>query len=198
MTPWSVESKQYGEFLCAIFDHWVRRDVGRIFVQMFDVALGQWMGMRLGAVRLCARHADGALALEHNGDLYACDHYVYPEYRLGNMLERELVRRWWIRRAAEVRTGQVRHAAELLPAVRGALRLQRRVPEASVPEHAGRGSGLELFLRGLQAVFPPHRLTDATDGGAIEAGPAGVGNNALGDNESDPSADTGSAPAGEE
>jgi uncharacterized protein len=85
----SVESRQYGEFLVAIFDEWVRHDVGKVFVQIFDVALGNWMG--LGA-SLCvfAEKCGNALALEHNGDLYSCDHYVYPRYKLGNLLNRSL------------------------------------------------------------------------------------------------------------
>jgi uncharacterized protein len=74
----------FGEFLCAVFDLWVWRDVGRVFVQQFDVALNSWCG--LGA-RLCIfeERCGRALALEHNGDVYACDHFVYPEYRLGNL-----------------------------------------------------------------------------------------------------------------
>jgi uncharacterized protein len=89
VTSWSVDSAQYGEFLCAIFDDWMRRDVGRVFVQIFDVALGNWTGMGAG---LCvfAEKCGGALALEHNGDLYSCDHYVYPQYKLGNLLNHDL------------------------------------------------------------------------------------------------------------
>lgn len=79
----------FGEFLCAIFDRWVRRDVGRVFVQHFDVALGIWSGQGAG---LCVfeERCGRALALEHNGDLFACDHYVYPEYRLGNVRDTPL------------------------------------------------------------------------------------------------------------
>jgi len=86
VSPWSVDAVQYGRFLCAIFDEWVRRDVGRCYVQIFDVALESWMGM---AASLCVfRETCGsALALEHNGDLYSCDHYVYPENLLGNIME---------------------------------------------------------------------------------------------------------------
>lgn len=85
VTGWSVEAKQYGEFLCSIFDEWVRQDVGRYFVQIFDVALGNWMG--LGST-LCvfAEKCGVALAMEHNGDVYSCDHYVYPRYKLGNLM----------------------------------------------------------------------------------------------------------------
>lgn len=85
VTAWSVEAKQYGEFLVQIFDEWVRNDVGRTFVQIFDVALGNWIGAGSG---LCvfAEKCGAALAMEHNGDVYSCDHYVYPQYKLGNLM----------------------------------------------------------------------------------------------------------------
>ena len=86
VTPWSVLPEQYGRFLMGVFDEWVRKDVGRTFVQLFDVSLEAWMGM---SPSLCLfRETCGeAMALEHNGDLYSCDHYVYPENLLGNILE---------------------------------------------------------------------------------------------------------------
>jgi uncharacterized protein len=90
VTEWSVRPLQYGNFLCVIFDEWVRRDVGRFFVQLFDVALESWCGLEPG---LCVyrRTCGEAMAIEHNGDLYSCDHYVYPANRLGNIVEQSLV-----------------------------------------------------------------------------------------------------------
>ncbi|WP_312240234.1 anaerobic sulfatase maturase [Pantoea sp.] len=84
LAPWSVPSWQYGEFLNKIFDIWVRRDVGRVSVQMFDVALAAWSGQ---PPVLCvhSENCGHALALESNGDLYNCDHFVYPEHLLGNI-----------------------------------------------------------------------------------------------------------------
>ncbi len=89
VSNWSVEAKQFGRFLCAIFDEWVRNDVGRIFVQLFDVSLQMWAGLEAG---LCIfrKTCGSALAIEHNGDLYSCDHFVYPENRLGNIMESAL------------------------------------------------------------------------------------------------------------
>jgi uncharacterized protein len=89
VTPWSVEPAQFGEFLCAIFDDWVRHDVGRYFVQLFDICLETWAGLEAS---LCVfrRTCGGALALEHSGDLYSCDHYVYPGNRLGNIMDAPL------------------------------------------------------------------------------------------------------------
>ena len=90
VTSWSVPAEQYGKFLCAIFDEWVRRDIGSVFVQLFDVALQNWMGLG-SSLCVFAEKCGGALAVEHNGDLYSCDHYVYPQYRLGNILNRGLM-----------------------------------------------------------------------------------------------------------
>jgi uncharacterized protein len=86
VTSWSVSGAAYGEFLCAIFDDWVRHDVGRVFVQIIDVALQAWCGLEPG---LCifSKTCGNALAIEHNGDLYSCDHFVEPHNRLGNVLE---------------------------------------------------------------------------------------------------------------
>jgi serine-type anaerobic sulfatase-maturating enzyme len=89
VTEWSVEAEQYGRFLCAIFDEWVRRDVGNIFVQLFDVALGNWMGLG-SSLCVFAEKCGAALAVEHNGDLYSCDHYVYPKFHLGNLMNENL------------------------------------------------------------------------------------------------------------
>jgi uncharacterized protein len=89
VTAESVDAGQYGDFLCSIFNEWVRQDVGRVFVQLFDVALGNWMGLG-SALCVFAETCGSALAIEHNGDLYSCDHYVYPKYRLGNILNQRL------------------------------------------------------------------------------------------------------------
>ncbi len=89
-TQRSVNAKKYGAFLNAIFDEWVRKDVGRVFVQHFDVALAAWYGQP-GALCIFAPTCGQALALEHNGDLFSCDHYVEPDYKLGNILETPLI-----------------------------------------------------------------------------------------------------------
>lgn len=89
VTSWSVRAEDYGEFLVRIFDEWVRRDVGRFFVQIFDVALGNWVGAG-GGLCVFSERCGSAMALEHNGDLYSCDHYVYPQFRLGNILNQSI------------------------------------------------------------------------------------------------------------
>lgn len=95
VSPWTVDPEGYGKFLCAVFDQWVRRDVGKVFVQLFDVTLGKWIekmgyGPVGGGLCVFAETCGDAMALEHNGDLFACDHFVYPEHRLGNVRETSL------------------------------------------------------------------------------------------------------------
>lgn len=89
VTERSVGGAQYGRFLCAIFDEWVRRDVGQVFVQLFDTTLGA----HVGQYSLCifSPTCGNALALEHNGDLYSCDHYVEPDYLLGNIQQTHMI-----------------------------------------------------------------------------------------------------------
>lgn len=90
LTEWSVPADGFGDFMCQVFDAWVKQDVGDVFVQMFDVHLGAWLGEPPG---LCvnARTCGQNMVLEHNGDLYACDHYVYDNHLLGNITETPLI-----------------------------------------------------------------------------------------------------------
>lgn len=90
VTERSVQPEAYGRFLIAIFDEWTRRDVGSVFVQQFDAALANWLRVP-GAVCIFAETCGQALALEHNGDVYCCDHYVEPDYRLGNIRQTHLL-----------------------------------------------------------------------------------------------------------
>ena len=87
--PWSVSARGYGKFMCDVFDEWVKYDVGRNFVQLFDVTLGNWCGVPPSLCAFAEVCGDG-LVVEHNGDVYSCDHFVYPEYRLGNIATDEL------------------------------------------------------------------------------------------------------------
>ena len=88
VTERSIQPAQYGRFLINIFDEWVKRDVGRVFVQSFDAALANWIGHPSACI--FSPTCGNALAIEHNGDLYACDHYVEPDYLLGNIGETPL------------------------------------------------------------------------------------------------------------
>ncbi len=112
LTPWSVPAGAFGDFLIAVFDEWIRRDVGRVFVQAFDSALANRMGAG-GSVCQFAPECGRSLVVEKNGDVYACDHYVYPAFRRGNLLERPLAE--MVDDPAQVEFG--RDKADKLPAV---------------------------------------------------------------------------------
>ncbi|TET18903.1 MAG: anaerobic sulfatase maturase [Candidatus Aminicenantes bacterium] len=91
VTPWTVEPQKYGEFLIRVFEEWIRNDVGKIFVMNFEWSLGAWVGAQAGVCYLSPRCGLN-LIIEHNGDIFSCDHFVYPAYRLGNILESRLRR----------------------------------------------------------------------------------------------------------
>ena len=89
LTSHSITPSQWGRFLCELFDEWVVADVGSIFVQIFDATLANWVGVTPGICSLSA-HCGHAAVMEHNGDVYSCDHFVFPEYRLGNLNEKTI------------------------------------------------------------------------------------------------------------
>jgi uncharacterized protein len=89
IAPWSVSAEGFGKFLCGIFDWWVRYDVGKVFVNQFDSTLALWCGEQPGTCTF-AETCGGNSIIEHNGDLYSCDHFVYEKYKVGNVLETDL------------------------------------------------------------------------------------------------------------
>lgn len=84
MADFSVTAEQWGDFLCAIFDEWVHHDVGNYYIQLFDATLANWVGQAPGICTM-ARECGHAGVMEFNGDVYSCDHFVYPEHKLGNL-----------------------------------------------------------------------------------------------------------------
>ena len=90
VTGRSVTSEDWGDFLTCVFDEWVVRDVGTVFIPTFDAALASWLGV---APSMCvfAETCGNAVALEHNGDVYSCDHFVEPDYLLGNIAETHML-----------------------------------------------------------------------------------------------------------
>ncbi len=90
VAPWCVGAEEWGDFLIAIFDEWFRRDLGNLYIPFFDSAVEQWIG-RPSPLCIFSPICGKGLAMEHNGDVYACDHYVYPEYWLGNIGQTPLV-----------------------------------------------------------------------------------------------------------
>ena len=89
MSEFAVPAEAYGDFLIKIFNEWIKRDVGKTYVQLFDVALGKWLKLP-GGLCYFAETCGRALAMEHDGDVYTCDHYVYPKYKLGNLMNTSL------------------------------------------------------------------------------------------------------------
>ena len=87
--PWSVSATGFGQFMCDMFDQWIRHDVGKYFVGHFDAALAGWCGVQPGTCAY-AETCGGNAVIEHNGDVYMCDHFVYPEFKLGNIREKSL------------------------------------------------------------------------------------------------------------
>jgi uncharacterized protein len=90
VTPWAVIPKEYGDFLIAVYEEWVRHDVGKVFVMNFEWALNAWIS-NPSPVCIHAEQCGRSVVLEHNGDVYACDHCVYPEYKLGNISTKNLL-----------------------------------------------------------------------------------------------------------
>ena len=166
VTDRSVGGEQYGRFLIDIFEEWVRRDVGRVFVQLLDVTLEAYFGRHLLCIH--ARTCGYGPALEHNGDLYTCDHFVEPGHKLGNIHTTpmaELVASPQMR----VRRRQARQAHEAVPGMRGAVPLQWRLPQGPVCGVTRRRAGTQLSVRRPGIVFHPHTAADAGHGATPEA-----------------------------
>ncbi len=91
VTDWSVDPDDWGYFLCKVWDDWYRRDYGKVHVNLFETAVAQWMGMDS---QLCiyGEFCGKGVAVEHDGSVYSCDHYVYPDYKLGNIAEKHISR----------------------------------------------------------------------------------------------------------
>lgn len=90
VTDFSVTPEQWGDFLCGLFDEWVKQDIGRVFVQIFDSMLANWVGVAPGTC-IYAKECGHAGVMEFNGDVYSCDHFVFPQYKLGNINDRTLI-----------------------------------------------------------------------------------------------------------
>lgn len=89
IAEFSVTPQQWGNFLCKVFDRWVKTDVGKVYVQTFDATLANWVGAQ-APVCTMARNCGSAVAVEFNGDVYSCDHFVFPDYKLGNIMQESL------------------------------------------------------------------------------------------------------------
>lgn len=90
LADFSVTPEQWGNFLCTIFDEWVKQDIGKYFIQLFDATLANWVGQAPGVCTM-ARTCGHSGIMEFNGDVYSCDHFVFPEYKLGNIRTKNFV-----------------------------------------------------------------------------------------------------------
>jgi len=89
LAPYTVPADKWGDFLCAIFDEWIKEDVGKMYIQIFDSTLANWVGEQPGVCTM-AKTCGHAGAMEFNGDVFSCDHFVFPEYRLGNINDKTI------------------------------------------------------------------------------------------------------------
>ena len=110
LADFSVSPEQWGNFLCTLFDDWVKQDVGNYFIQLFDSTLANWVGQQPGICML-AKTCGHAGVMEFNGDVYSCDHFVFPEFKLGNIYEKTLVEMMYSER--QLKFGEDKH--RLLP-----------------------------------------------------------------------------------
>ena len=108
LASFSVLPGQWGDFLCTLFDEWVRKDVGSYFIQLFDATLANWVGEQPGVCTL-APVCGQAGVMEFNGDVYACDHFVFPQYKLGNIYSDSLVGMMYGER--QMRFGEAKRAS---------------------------------------------------------------------------------------
>lgn len=144
---WSVSATGFGQFMADIFDVWVRSDVGTYYVQLFDSALAAWCGMKEG-VCIFGKSCSGNAVIEHNGDLYACDHFVYPAYKVGNVLQtpiRELMETEQVKRFAYRKWTSLPKSClqcPFLPACHG-----------ECPQHRNPGTGINALCQGYKLFF---------------------------------------------
>lgn len=173
VTARTVPAEAYGRFLIEIFDEWVRRDAGTIACAVLRCRAGFHI---YGESSVCVLRPEcgDALALEHNGDLYSCDHFVEPKHLLGNILQRPWRTCWRAKKAARLRPGQVGHAAANVPGVQVALHLPRRVSENRVLKTLTGEPGLNWLCAGLTAFFahteqPMKEMADLLKNGYADA-----------------------------
>ncbi len=154
LTDFSVTPAQWGEFLCRLFDRWVWQDVGKVFIQIFDATLANWVGVAPGICSMAPRCGHAA-AMEYNGDLYSCDHFVFPEYRLGNIHRSTIAEMMASERqrafGAAKRDSLPRQCRECrwLQACNG------ECPKKPILHHTRRRAGPQLSLCRLPPLFQP-------------------------------------------
>ena len=168
MTDRSIGPEQYGDFLVAVFDEWVRHDVGTVYVQMFDVTLGA----HLDVYSLCIHSptCGNALALEHNGDLYSCDHFVEPEHLLGNIHTETMVELVSSPKQREFGRSKLESLPRYCRECDVRFACHGGCPEGSVPEHADGEPGLNYLCPSYKHFFSHTRPAFSRMAALVRAG----------------------------
>lgn len=152
LADFSVTPEQWGHFLCTVFDQWVRNDVGSTFVQLFDATLANWMGME-GSLCTMARECGHAGVMEYNGDVYSCDHFVFPEYKLGNIRDNTLTEMMYSDRQRAFGQNKYRSLPEQCKSCHYLFACHGECPKNRFSETAQGEPGLNYLCQGYYRFF---------------------------------------------
>lgn len=152
LADFSVTPEQWGHFLCTVFDQWVRNDVGSTFVQLFDTTLANWMGMD-GSLCTMARECGHAGVMEYNGDVYSCDHFVFPEYKLGNIRDNTLTEMMYSERQRAFGQNKYRSLPQQCKSCHYLFACHGECPKNRFSETAQGEPGLNYLCQGYYRFF---------------------------------------------
>lgn len=152
LADFSVTPEQWGHFLCTVFDQWVRNDVGSTFVQLFDTTLANWMGMD-GSLCTMARECGHAGVMEYNGDVYSCDHFVFPEYKLGNIRDNTLTEMMYSERQRAFGQNKFRSLPQQCKSCHYLFACHGECPKNRFSETAQGEPGLNYLCQGYYRFF---------------------------------------------
>ncbi len=152
LADFSVTPEQWGHFLCTVFDQWVRNDVGSTFVQLFDTTLANWMGMD-GSLCTMARECGHAGVMEYNGDVYSCDHFVFPEYKLGNICDNTLTEMMYSERQRAFGQNKYRSLPQQCKSCQYLFACHGECPKNRFSETAQGEPGLNYLCQGYYSFF---------------------------------------------
>lgn len=152
LADFSVTPEQWGHFLCTVFDQWVRNDVGSTFVQLFDSTLANWMGME-GSLCTMARECGHAGVMEYNGDVYSCDHFVFPEYKLGNIRDNTLTEMMYSERQRAFGQNKYRSLPQQCKSCHYLFACHGECPKNRFSETAQGEPGLNYLCQGYYRFF---------------------------------------------
>lgn len=152
LADFSVTPEQWGHFLCTVFDQWVRNDVGSTFVQLFDTTLANWMGMD-GSLCTMARECGHAGVMEYNGDVYSCDHFVFPEYKLGNIRDNTLTEMMYSERQRAFGQNKYRSLPQQCKSCQYLFACHGECPKNRFSETAQGEPGLNYLCQGYYRFF---------------------------------------------